>query len=225
MKRLHGWPRTPRAAIALQRRLAARVRLTPIMEAPRWIGAADCAFSGDKQTIFAVALIWDAETHAVVERTRVRRPLVFPYIPGLLSFREVPAILAALARLKRRPEVVLCDGQGYAHPRRLGLACHLGLWLDLPTVGCAKSRLCGEFRAPGVKRGQWQPLIHSDEIVGRVLRTRGGVSPMFISPGHRCDVESATRIALSAVTRYRMPEPTRLADQLVSAARRRWGDE
>lgn len=220
MRRLHAWPTTPRAAITLQRRLAGGVVQRPIVGVPRLVGGLDCAFSRDNSTIFAAAVTWDAAVQRPVETRIVRRPLRFPYIPGLLSFRETPAILVAFSRLRIRPELVLCDGQGLAHPRQLGLACHVGLWLGLPTIGCAKSRLCGEFDEPDGSRGDWQPLRLRGEIVGGVLRTRDRVKPMFISPGHLCDVESAVRIALDCATRYRMPEPTRLADQAVNAARR-----
>ncbi|MCC6361593.1 MAG: deoxyribonuclease V [Phycisphaerales bacterium] len=220
MKRLHRWPRTPKAAIALQRALAGGVVQRPIADMPRLIGGLDCAFSRDERTIFAAAVTWDAVEQRVVEQRVVRRALRFPYVPGLLSFRETPAILGAFSRLRTRPEVVLCDGQGLAHPRRLGLACHVGLWLELPTIGCAKSRLCGEHDEPGAARGDWRPLRLRGDAVGGVLRTRERVKPMFISPGHGCDVESAIRIVLAATTRYRMPEPTRLADQVVNAARR-----
>lgn len=220
MKRLHRWPGTPKAAIALQCALAGGVVQRPIVVMPRLIGGLDCAFSRDERTIFAAAVTWDAVEQRVVEQRVVRRALRFPYVPGLLSFRETPAILGAFSRLRTRPEVVLCDGQGLAHPRRLGLACHVGLWLERPTIGCAKSRLCGEYDEPGAARGDWRPLRLRGDVVGGVLRTRERVKPMFISPGHACDVESAIRIVLAATTRYRMPEPTRLADQVVNAARR-----
>lgn len=222
MKRLHAWPRTAKAAIALQRRLASRVVARSIPDVPRFIGGVDCAFEG-KSTIVAAAVTWDAVEDRLVESRIVRRPLRFPYVPGLLSFRETPAILDAVSRLKMRPQVVLCDGQGLAHPRGLGLACHVGLWLDLPTIGCAKSRLCGEFDPPAATRGRWAPLRLGEAVVGGVVCTRSRVKPMFISPGHLCDIDSAIRIALAAARRYRMPEPTRLADQLVNAARRAAG--
>lgn len=220
MRRRHAWPRTPKAAIALQRELAGDVVQRPIVGVPRLIGGLDCAFSRDERMIFAAAVTWDAVEQRLVEQRVVRRALRFPYVPGLLSFRETPAILGAFSRLRTRPEVVLCDGQGLAHPRRLGLACHVGLWLGRPTIGCAKSRLCGEYDEPGAARGDWSPLQLGGEVVGGVVRTRERVKPMFISPGHACDVESAIRIVLAAATRYRLPEPTRLADQVVNAARR-----
>ncbi|MCH7872098.1 MAG: endonuclease V, partial [Planctomycetes bacterium] len=148
-------------------------------------------------------------------------PCTFPYVPGLLSFREMPGILAAVRKLKVTPDVFLCDAQGLAHPRRFGLACHLGLWLNMPTIGCAKSRLCGVHAEPGLRKGSSARLMHDGEHIGCVLRTRDDVKPIFVSPGHLCDHDSARRIALSAAIKYRLPEPTRLAHQLVSRARAR----
>lgn len=256
---LHRWPRDPRAAIALQRRLAARVRLEPIPCGVRIVAGADVAFSRDGADVIAGVVVCELSEDVrfgartlhqtagagpgrhtscgtgfqpvisagtgpgryigVVERRTARVACRFPYVPGLLSFRELPGVLAAFRKLTVVPEAVLCDGQGLAHPRRFGLACHLGLWLGLPTVGCAKSRLCGTFDEPERSRGGWTPLLLDDEQVGVVLRTRDGVKPLFVSPGHLCDQASAVRLTLAATTRYRLPEPTRLAHQLVSAAR------
>jgi deoxyribonuclease V len=143
-----------------------------------------------------------------------------PYIPGLLSFRELPCILAAFRKLRVRPDAVLCDGHGLAHPRRLGIACLLGLWLAVPTVGCAKSRLLGTYDEPALERGSLSPLWDHGEQVGVVLRTRTRVKPVFVSPGHLCDHASAVRLTLAAATQYRLPEPARLAHQCVSALRR-----
>jgi deoxyribonuclease V len=147
---------------------------------------------------------------------------VFPYVPGYLSFREGPVLDVAFGRLSERPDLVFFDGQGTAHPRRCGLASHLGVLWDVPAVGCAKSRLVGEADEPGPSRGDWTPLIDGEEIVGSVLRTRRGVKPMWISPGHRIDSEGARRVVLEGCTRYRMPEPTRRAHLEVNALRRAW---
>lgn len=221
--RLHAWPRTPRAAIALQRVLAARVLIAPPRDSdaapPRFVAAVDAAFSPDGRQIVAGVVLWDAERRATIEQHVVRRVLTFPYVPGLLSFREAPAVLAALRRLRRDPDVVFCDGQGLAHPRRFGLACHVGLWIDCPTVGVAKSRLCGECGEPGPRRCAQSALWLEGEIVGVVLRTRANVAPLFISCGHRCDLEWATRVVLGTTTGYRLPEPARLVHQLVTKAR------
>ncbi len=216
---LHRWATTPRAAIALQKQLAPRVRL---IRAPRNVhlfAGADVAFSLDGTQVVAGVVVWNAEANAVVEQRVARAACRLPYIPGLLSFRELPGVLAALRKLKTEPEVVLCDAQGLAHPRRLGLASHLGLWLERPTVGCAKSRLCGDYREPGARKGSRTELWHNGERVGTVLRTRDKVKPLFVSPGHLCDQDSAVRLTLAAAPRYRLPEPTRLAHQLVTRSR------
>lgn len=218
---LHRWPRSTRAAIALQRELAPRVCLKPIPSDVRILAGADVAFSRDGADVIAGVVVWDLETQAVLEQRVARVPCRFPYIPGLLSFREVPGVVAAFRKLHTVPEVALCDGQGLAHPRRVGLTCHIGLWLDLPSVGCAKSRLCGTYDEPPRQRGGASPLWDHGEQVGVVLRTRDGVKPLFVSPGHLCDHASAVRLTLAAATKYRLPEPTRLAHQLVTAERYR----
>ena len=161
-----------------------------------------------------------AGTFELVERVGLTAEAKFPYVPGLLSFREAPALLEAFGRLKARPDVVLCDGQGLAHPRRLGIACHLGLWLDLPTVGCAKSRLCGTFDEPGPVRGDRSPLVDRGETIGAVLRTRDRVAPLFVSPGHRCDLESAVGLVLATTRKLRLPIPSRMVHDFVNEVRR-----
>jgi len=216
---LHRWPAAPRAAIALQKQLAPRVRLMPAPGNVRLFAGADVAFSSDGTQVVAGVVVWDAEADAVVEQRVAWAACRLPYIPGLLSFRELPGVLGALRKLQTEPQVVLCDAQGLAHPRRLGLASHLGLWLERPTVGCAKSRLCGDHREPGARKGNQAELWHNGERVGTVLRTRDKVKPLFVSPGHLCDHESAIRLTLAAATRYRLPEPTRLAHQLVTRSR------
>lgn len=221
---LHRWPRTTRAGIALQNRLAPRICLRPVETPVRLIAGTDGALATGGADFVAGVVVWDVLRQAVVEQRAVRARCRFPYVPGLLSFRELPGLLAAFRRLRSRPDAVLCDGQGLAHPRRFGLACHLGLWLGVPTVGCAKSRLCGTFQMPGPQRGAASPLRLDGEQVGVVLRTRARVKPLFISPGHLCDHGSAVRIVLAAATRFRLPEPARLAHRLVTAlARQRAG--
>jgi deoxyribonuclease V len=216
---LHRWPTIPRAAIKLQRELAPRVRLVPAPQRVHLFAGTDVAFSPDGAQVIAGVVVWDARTQVVVEQRVARAPCRLPYIPGLLSFRELPGLLAALRKLSAEPQVVLCDGQGLAHPRRFGLACHLGLWLQRPTVGCAKSRLCGEHREPAITKGNHTILQHDGACVGTVLRTRDRIKPLFVSAGHLCDHASAIRLTLAATTRYRLPEPTRLAHQLVTRAR------
>lgn len=218
--RLHSWPRSAADALALQRRLAPQVRLTPLdLNGVKRVAGADLSLSRDGDELIAGIVVWDIAAQCVVEHVVVRRPCRFPYVPGLLSFRETPGVLAACRRVRSGVDVLICDAQGLAHPRRFGLACHVGLWLDLPTIGCAKSRLCGDFREPGARRGEAADLMLDGERVGAVLRTRRGVKPVFVSPGQRCDIDSACRVVMACLTRFRLPEPTRLAHQLVTRAR------
>jgi deoxyribonuclease V len=216
---LHRWPRDTDAAITLQARLAPRVRLQPIPPRVRLIAGADATFTPDGRSVMAAVVLWDLKTGALVTSSTAAQPCHFPYVPGLLSFRELPCILAAFRKLRTQPDAVLYDGQGLAHPRRVGIASHLGLWIGLPTIGCAKSRLLGTYDEPPRERGGQSPLWHNGGQVGVVLRTRDGVKPVFVSPGHLCDHASAVRLTLATATKYRLPEPTRLAHHCVSALR------
>lgn len=213
----HAWRLTPSRARALQERLAACVRQQRLRRRVRLVAGADVAFTPDRRECVAAIVVWDVAAGKVVETASARRALSFPYVPGLLSFREAPAVLAAIRHLRSEPDVFMLDGQGRAHPRRCGLASHVGLWLDRPSIGCAKSRLCGVFEPPGAEAGSWSPLWDESgrEIIGAVLRTRAGVKPVFVSVGHRVSLDDAIAIVMGCVTRYRLPEPTRLADHLV----------
>jgi deoxyribonuclease V len=191
---------------------AARVKILPLSPLPRFVAGVDCAFSADKKTIFAAAVVYDRVDRRVVEIARDRRPVTVPYVPGYLSFREGDAVLAAVRLLKHEFGVICFDGQGLAHPRRCGLATHVGVELDLPSVGMAKSVLVGDYTEPKAAAGSTSALIHKGETVGQVLRTRNGVKPIFLSVGHRVDLTSACELAMACVTRYRIPEPTRQAD-------------
>ena len=210
----HRWSLNPAEAVAVQKRLRERVRLEPAATPDR-IAGLDCAFLGD--SILAVAVVWDTAARQVVETRAARAPVTFPYVPGLLSFREVPVLLKVLRRVATPVQGILCDGHGIAHPRRLGLASHLGLIVGLPTVGCAKSRLCGTQDEPGTKRGSMTPLEEHGERIGSVLRTRDGVRPVYVSPGHLTDIETSIVWVLACGGGFRLPEPTRLADRLVAA--------
>ncbi len=203
----------------MQRRLAARVRVTPLRGAPRLVAGLDAAFTSER--CIAAAVLWDLRSRRVVEQRVAVRPLHFPYVPGLLSFREAPALLAALRKLRGEPEVLLCDGHGLAHPRRFGIACHIGVLTGLPTVGCAKSRLVGEHAVPAQRRGARAPLEDRGEVVGAVLRTRPGLRPLFVSVGHRVDLPSALRLVLACAREHRLAEPVHLADRLVAATKPR----
>jgi deoxyribonuclease V len=170
-------------------------------------------------------VLWDLEGHREVETESVCSEIRFPYIPGLFAFREAPALLKALERLNTRPQLLICDGHGIAHPRRFGLASHVGVLAGIPTVGCAKRRLCGSFADPDISRGSSSPLIDRGETVGTVLRTRTGVKPVFVSIGHRIDLSTAEQIVLSCTVRYRLPEPLRLAHRYAAALLKRECEE
>jgi deoxyribonuclease V len=218
VRRLHPWTLDYREAVAVQERLAGRVVQGPPLEHARTVAAADVSGGRRGEWIAAAVVLVDAGTMAVLEVRRAGMKAQWPYVPGCLSFREIPVVLEAFGRLKRRPDVVLCDGQGRAHPRRLGLASHLGLALEVPTVGCAKSRLVGEVRGEvGPERGSRAALVDGGERLGTVLRTRTGVKPVYVSVGHRIDLASAERWVLATATRFRLPEPSRLAHQAVTA--------
>jgi len=219
---LHDWNLPYADARTLQRELASRIRLRPLPSHVELVAGADMALSRRDDLFFAAVVVLSYPALEVVEQVEARHASTFPYIPGLLSFREGPALLKAFRRLKRTPDVVIFDGQGIAHPRRLGLAAHMGLWLGIPTVGCAKSRLIGQHDQPGTRKGESAALLNEGEEIGMVLRTRTDVKPVFVSPGHLSDVPSAGRLVLDCCTKYRLPEPTRLADKLVGRLRREY---
>ncbi|MDY7010073.1 MAG: deoxyribonuclease V [Planctomycetota bacterium] len=213
----HRWDIPPARAIALQRELASRVRIEPVSGPVLTIAGTDCAFAAGGSRIVAVAVLCDVGTLEVIASVHVSQTCRFPYVPGLLSFRETPAVIAAVKRLPDRPDLLMCDGQGLAHPRRLGLACHVGLWLNLPTIGTAKSRLCGEHRPVGNNRRCRVQLRDKGEIIGSVLRTRTGVKPLYVSVGHRATLDDAVRWTLRCAKKFRLAEPVRRAHLLVTS--------
>ncbi len=215
-KKLHDWSLSPAEAIRLQKELARRTNLSPLRKKPRFVAGMDCALSKDKRFIYAAAVVFSFPDLELVEVASAQLPLTFPYVPGLLSFREAPVCLKAAAKLKTTPDLWLIDGQGIAHPRRLGLASHLGLWLNTPTIGCAKSRLIGTYNEPEIEKGNFAWLYEKDETIAAVVRTRSNVKPLFISPGHLCDFDNAIEYTLACTTKYRLPEPTRTAHQAVA---------
>lgn len=217
---LHTWDLDNASARALQKDLASRVVIDRPLGDWKTIAAADVSYDRGSPVLYAAVVVCHAETFELIERVGVAGPASFPYIPGLLSFREAPALLSAFERVSRRPDVVLCDGQGIAHPRRLGIASHLGLWLDLPTIGCAKSRLCGQFEEPGPLRGDRSPLVDHGERIGSVVRTRDRIKPLFVSTGHLCDLDSAVAVILATARKYRLPAPARMAHDYVNLIRR-----
>jgi deoxyribonuclease V len=217
--KLHKWDLSCKEAIEIQRRLASQVRFIAMKKKPTIVAGLDCAFSKDGKKIFAAAVVIDTSDFSIIETTTSSRKVGFPYIPGLLSFRETPACIDTIEKLKNTPDVFIVDGQGIAHPRRLGIASHIGLLIDKPTIGCAKSRLIGTFEEPGNKKGSHNPLMDSGEEIGAVLRTRTDVKPVFVSVGHKCTLDDAISIVLGCTTKYRLPEPGRLAHQLVGRAK------
>jgi len=204
----------------LQQELRAAVRTDDDFGPVRAVAGTDVGFADGGATARGAVVLLSFPGLELLERVLVARPVDFPYIPGYLSFRELPVLLDALARLRRAPDLVLCDGQGRAHPRRFGIACHLGVVTGLPSVGVAKSRLIGSYREPARGKGSASPLLHDGERIGTVLRSRAGVSPLFVSGGHRVSLAAAQRYALACCTRYRLPETTRAAHRLASGWRR-----
>jgi len=215
----HDWDVSPAEARAIQSRLSERVILKDEFGPVRYVAGTDVAFEDGLRVTRGAVAVLSFPSLELVEHAVARRPTSFPYVPGLLSFREIPAILDALAMLRRQPDLVLCDGQGYAHPRRFGLACHLGVLTGLPCIGVAKSRLVGQHAVPATEKGSRAPLLDGEELLGTVLRSRTGVRPLYVSPGHRVSHESAVRFTLQCCTRYRLPETTRWADRLAAAPR------
>jgi deoxyribonuclease V len=215
----HSWDLFPEEAIELQKKLASQIVLRDDFGDICTIAGADLSLDVDKNIGFAGVILFDFPSLKEIERVSAEGPLNFPYIPGLLSFREGPILLKAFEKLRILPDLIAFDGQGIAHPRRLGIASHMGLILNRPSIGFGKSLLCGDYQEPGLTRGSWSPLIHRGETIGAVLRTRDKVKPIFVSPGHRVSLEGALRIALQCLDGYRLPKPTRLADRYVASVK------
>jgi deoxyribonuclease V len=205
--------------MAIQIELRSRLRLDGAGPFAR-LGGIDVSFDDDADLVFAGIVVTSGDGRQVLENVVAALPVRFPYVPGLLSFRETPAVIEAWRKLKTPPDCLICDGHGFAHPRRFGLACHLGLVLDLPSIGCAKSLLVGTYRAPARLRGSVVPLRDHGEQIGAVVRTRAGVAPVFVSQGDRIGLDAAVQTVLNACHGYRLPEPTRRAHLLVTETKR-----
>jgi len=218
--RLHRWNVTPREAARIQLRLRERVELEDRLPRVETVAGADVALDLRRGRAIAGVIVYAFPELKEIERVWAERPLTFPYVPGLLSFREIPVLLKAFARLRHPPDVIFYDGHGYAHPRRFGIASHLGVLLNCPTIGCAKSILVGEAEEPSTKAGAWKLLIHEGEVVGAALRTREAVKPVYISQGHRVSLERAIELARAVSDGFRIPKPTREADHFVEAVKR-----
>jgi deoxyribonuclease V len=217
----HPWEVSPAEARQIQERLRSAVRTADDVGPVRFVAGTDVAFEDEGRTTRGAVAVLSYPELELLEHSIARRPTSFPYVPGLLSFREIPVIIEALGGLGTLPDIILCDGQGLAHPRRFGLASHLGVVTGLPTIGVAKSRLVGTHGPIPKRKGRWTPLLDGDEVIGAVLRSRVGVKPLYVSIGHRVSLQTAVRYTLGCVTRFRLPETTRWADRLAGGQRPR----
>jgi len=220
---LHRWDVSQEEAVEIQKRLRSQLDLQSEPEKIETVAGIDVSYDKGSDWLFAAIVVLRLPDLQVINTASTTTLVPFPYVPGLLSFRECPAVLQAWEKLQLKPDCLMCDGQGIAHPRRLGIASHLGLWLDLPSIGCAKSLLVGSYQEPGEKRGSLTPLVHRKEQVGVVLRTKDRVAPVFVSQGHKISLNKAREIVLACCRKYRLPEPTRQAHLLVNELRRQAG--
>lgn len=221
IKPLHDWNLSPREAIELQKQLAYEVIREDELAAPiKTVAGIDLGYDAKNDTSRAVVVVLKFPELELIEKSEAILPIQFPYVPGLLSFRETPVAIKALEKLQNAPDLILCDGQGLAHPRRFGIACHIGLLADVPTIGVAKSLLIGKFENLAETRGSLAPLIHKNEQIGVALRTKDKVQPLYVSVGHRISLETAVQYVLRCAPKYRLPETTRLADKLASYRKR-----
>ena len=218
----HSWNLSPKEAVMLQRKLASMVKLQPLPESFEVLAAADVSYIGKANSLIAVIVTFLWPDLSLLESIHVVEKIRFPYIPGLLSFREIPPLISAYGKLKRKPDVFLCDGQGIAHPRRFGLASHLGVVLGIPTVGCAKSKLAGKHEPLELKRGNYKTLVINGEPVGYIFCSRSGVKPIYISPGHLADLPSARVLITKCLGPYRIPQPLRIAHKTATDLRRKY---
>jgi len=219
MAEIHPWAVSVQDAFRIQKELTGRLLFEDDPDDPEFVAGVDVAFSRTRDLLYAAIVVLEFETMKPVEVVSAAQQPVFPYVPGLLTFREGPVVLQAYEKLDRRPDLLMFDGQGIAHPRGLGLASHLGVLLDTPSIGCAKSRLVGDFKEPKQKRGAMRTLSLHRKKVGVVLRSKDNTKPLFVSPGHRITVETAVKRVLEAGRGYRLPEPTRLAQHEAARAK------
>ncbi len=216
----HPWNLSYREAVTVQEKLRGEVRVQPLDENKiKYLAAADISFSLRSPVLYAAVLLFTYPDLRLIKIEATKIEATFPYIPGLLSFREAPVLLPLFRRMEPAPDVILVDGQGIAHPRRFGLAAHIGVLLDIPSIGCAKTKLCGEYKSEPREKGEWALLTDGEEEIGRVLCTRKNVKPIFISVGHLVDPDSAIRIVLHVSAKFRIPEPIRQAHNEVNRLR------
>jgi deoxyribonuclease V len=212
----HAWPLTIEEAIAIQQQLRGEIITSDQLEVVQYVAGVDVGFEAAGTISRAAVAVLSFPSLQLQESAIARRPTTFPYVPGFLSFREIPAVLDALEKISTIPDLILSDGQGIAHPRRFGIACHLGLIVDIPTIGVAKSLLIGKHKEVPQQRGSWEPLVNRGETIGAVLRTRTGTKPLYVSSGHRVSLATAIEYVLRCTPKYRLPETTRIADKLAS---------
>ena len=211
---------SPASARELQRELRERISLEPLSSDIRYVGGSDLSFDRGSGQIHAAIVVLQLPELQPVARSLVTGALSFPYIPGLLAFREMPALLKAWEQLERKPDVLILDGHGIAHPRRMGIATHFGIEVDHPTVGCAKNVLTGDYTQPGRKKGEYADLVDGNEKVGMVLRSRTDVNPVFVSPGHQCSFEDAYAVVMKSLSKYKLPQTSRLAHRWANTLRK-----
>lgn len=220
MGEIHSWAVSIQDAFRIQKELTGQLLFEDDPDDPALIAGVDVAFSRTRDLLYAAIVVLDYATMEMVEVVSAAQQPAFPYVPGLLTFREGPVVTQAYEKLEHSPDLMMFDGQGIAHPRGLGLASHMGVLLDKPSIGCAKSRLVGEFKEPKQKRGAMRTLSLHKKKVGVVLRTKDNTKPLFVSPGHRITVERAVEVILNTGRGYRLPEPTRLAHEEATRVRR-----
>ena len=213
---MHAWDVSPKEAVKIQQGLQEHVKIQDDFGNIQTVAGIDVGFRENGSVTFAATAVLDFVTLEVLETAVAHHPTTFPYVPGLLSFREVPAVLEALLKLSAMPDLLLCDGQGIAHPRRFGIAAHLGLLLDVPAVGVGKSRLTGTHEEVPNEKGSFVPLMDQEEQIGVVLRSRTNVKPIYVSPGHRVSIQTAHELVMKCTTKFRLPETTRHAHKLAS---------
>lgn len=211
----HPWNLSDVEALALQQQSASKVIKEDKLNQVSLVAGVDVAYAKESDKLVAAVVILNADTFEIIETATAEDQTQFPYIPGLFSFRELPPLIKAFAKIQHSPDLIICDGQGYAHPRRFGLACHLGVIFDVATIGCGKTRLVGEYQEPDTERGAIAPLVDNDEVIGNALRTQTGINPIYVSIGHRISLATACEWVLKLSPKYRLPETTRQADQAV----------
>ena len=214
------WDISPKEGIELQKKLKREIKLTPLASLPETVAGADVSYNKGSNIFFAGIVLLSFPGMEIIDEVSAAGRVDFPYIPGLLSFREGPVLIEAFRKLETVPDLIIFDGQGVAHPRGLGIASHMGLILNIPSVGCAKTKLCGDYDEPGLEKGSSSPLLMKGKEIGTVLRTKNGVKPLFVSPGHLVDIRDSMDIVLTCSKKYRLPEPTRQAHLLVNRVRR-----